>query len=107
MTFQLSIDAEENQLSLKINNFRPESSELINIRLEEVLELLNEIVASDDAASKLTSAELTRLQPGLAALELKYKIFIHQAAQQAAAARSIAEGRDTISQHGFPEFDDV
>ncbi|MFG6591697.1 hypothetical protein [Sulfitobacter sp. 1A12157] len=107
MTFQLSIDTEDNQISLKINNFRPENSELIQVRLKEVTELLHEIVASDDAASGLTSDELTRLQPGLAALELKYKILIHQATQQAATARSIAEGRDTISQHGFPELDDL
>jgi hypothetical protein len=107
MTFKLTVKNEDAQISLEISNFRPENGELINVRLDEVMTLLSEIVSSDEAASKLSDVELTRLQPGLAALELKYKILVHQATQQATAAKSIAEGRDTISQHGFPEFDDV
>ena len=107
MSFKLSIDAEADALSLKISNFKAENRELIAVRLAEVADLLNEIITSDEVAGTLTDAELARLQPSLAALELKYKMLLHQAAQQALAAKSIAEGRDTISQHGFPELDDV
>ena len=107
MNFEISIKSEDTQISLEISNFRPENGALISVRVEEVMTLLSEILSSDEAASKLSDDELTRLQPGLAALELKYKILVHQATQQATAAKSIAEGRSTISQHGFPEFDDV
>jgi len=107
MTFQLSIDTEEDQFSLKIKNFRPESGDLIYVRLEEVRELLEAIVSSDEAASSLTAAELSQLQPSLAALELKYKILIHQAAQLASTARLAAEGRGSSFEHALPELDDV
>lgn len=107
MSFKLNIDAEEDGLSLKISDFKAKDRELVQVRLAEVAELLKEILSSDEAANGLTDAELTRLQPSLAALELKYKLLMHQAAQLAQAAKGIAQGHETISQHGFPELDDV
>ncbi len=107
MSFKLTIDAEEEALSLKISGFDAKDRVLIQARLAEVAELLKEILSSDEAANSLTEAELTRLKPSLAALELKYKILMHQAGALAQAAKDIAQGHETISQHGFPELDDA
>ncbi|WOI30064.1 hypothetical protein [Sulfitobacter dubius] len=107
MSFQLIIDAEEETLSLKVSGFNLKDRAPIQARLAEVAELLEEILSSDEAANSLTDAELTRLTPSLAALELKYKILMHQAGELAQAAKSIAQGHETISQHGFPELDDA
>lgn len=74
MSFKLTIDAEEEALSLKVSGFDTKGRALIQARLAEVAELLEEILSSDEAANRLTDAELTRLEPSLAALELKYKI---------------------------------
>ena len=107
MSFKLTIDAEEEALSLKVSGFDTKGRALIQARLAEVAELLEEILSSDEAANRLTDAELTRLEPGLAALELKYKILLHQAGELAQAAKGIAQGHETLSQHGFPELDDA
>ncbi len=107
MSFKLTIDAEEEALSLKVSGFDAKDCALIQARLAEVAELLEEILSSDEAANSLNEAELTRLEPSLAALELKYKILLHQAGELAQAAKGIAQGHETISQHGFPELDDA
>lgn len=107
MSLKLTIDAEKDALSLKVSGFDAKDCTLIQARLTEVAELLEEILSSDEAANSLIEAELTRLEPSLAALELKYKILLYQAAELAKAAKSIALGDETISQHGFPELDDA
>jgi hypothetical protein len=107
MSFKLSIDAKADQLSLNISRFEADSAELVKARLTEIADVLNEILASDEAAAALTEAEQSRLHPALTALELKYKLLLQQAVHQAKAAKSVAEGQETISQHGFPEFDDA
>lgn len=107
MSFKLSIETEADHLALKVSGFKAEDAEMIGVRLTEIAEVLNDILASDEAASDLTEAQQARLTPALSALELKYKLLLQQAAHQAAAARSVAQGHDTISEHGFPEFDDV
>lgn len=107
MSFKLSIDANADQLSLNVSHFEADTAELIGVRLAEIADVLTETLASDEAANALADAEQTRLSPALAALELKYKTLLHQAAQQARAAKFVAEGENTISQHGFPEFDDA
>jgi len=107
MSFKLSIDAKADQLSLNISHFEADSAELVKARLTEIADVLNEILASDEAAAALTEAEQSRLHPALTALELKYKLLLQQAVHQAKAAKSVAEGQETISQHGFPEFDDA
>lgn len=107
MSFKLSIDTEADAFSIKVDNVVAEDRDLVATRLTEVADLFRAIIASDEAAKNLTDDELTRLQPGLAALELKYKLLIYQATQQAMAAKAIAEGRETIAEHGFLELDDV
>jgi ElaB/YqjD/DUF883 family membrane-anchored ribosome-binding protein len=107
MSFKLNIDAKADQLSLTISGFDAENAELIEARLTEITDVLNEILASDAVASDLTQSEQDRLHPALTALELKYKWLLHQATEQARAAKSVAEGYETISQHGFAEFDDA
>ncbi|MFG6569884.1 hypothetical protein [Sulfitobacter sp. 1A13679] len=107
MSFKLTIDAEEEAFFFKVSGFDAKDRALIHARLAEVAELLEEILSSDEAANSLTEAELTRFKPSLAALELKYKILLHQAGALAQAAKGIAQGHETISQHGFPELDDA
>lgn len=105
MSFTLIVDTKPDQISLTISNFSDENEAHIRKRVTEVESVLKEILAFDDVVSGLSETDHNRLRPGLSALSLKYEMILHAAAQQALVAVKVAEGLESISDHGFPEFD--
>lgn len=104
MSFKLSIDSGPDQISLNISGVEAVNVDFMRERLTEVEAILREILAFDDAVTQLSDTDHSRLQSALAAIDLKYQMILHAAAEQACIGKNIAEGSASVSDHGFPEF---
>lgn len=105
MKAKIKITDENNSISLTISNFEVERAELVKERLMEIEVILGEILQFDEEISQLPQAKFLTLQSALAAMDLKYQAVLHAAKLNACAAKNVANGTESISDHGFPEFE--
>lgn len=105
MNCKLTIVEQSDCLSLNISNFDTGAANLVRERLGEIETMLREILSFDEVVAQLSESDLVRLQPAVAAMDLKYQTIVNAATHQARSANNVADGSESISDHGFPEFD--
>jgi hypothetical protein len=82
------------------------SSEQVEERVKQILPLLAKLLAADVAEMSLTETELHKRFRGIAAQNMIVEATIHSTILHAELLSEIASGRESIADHGFPEFAD-
>lgn len=75
-------------------------------RAQEVLPLLHALLSADDTWIKLTGGDLAARERGFLAMNMICQAATQSATKRAELLRTIADGSQSISDHGFPEFED-
>lgn len=86
----------------------PSDLDPVNIedRIQQVLPLLKRLLDADVAFGTLPEPILEKRYRGIAAQSMKVEAAILSTVLQAELLASVIAGRESISDHGFPEFDD-
>lgn len=74
-------------------------------RVDEILPLLRALLSADDAFVKLSEEEFFERDRGCMAVNMRCQFSIQEATRQAELLKAIADGSESISDHGFPEFE--
>ena len=75
-------------------------------RAQEVLPLLHALLSADDTWLKLAGDDLAARERGCLAMNMMCQGATQSATKRAELLRAIADGSESISDHGFPEFED-
>lgn len=75
-------------------------------RAQEVLPLLYALMLADDTWLKLTGDDLAARERGCLAMNMICQGATQSATNCAELLMAIADGSETIADHGFPEFED-
>lgn len=75
-------------------------------RAQQVLPLLHALLSADDTWTKLTGGDLAARERGFLAMNMICQAATQSATKRAELLRTIADGSQSISDHGFPEFED-
>jgi len=81
------------------------SVETLGDRAREVLPLLHALIAADDTWLKLTGDNLAARERGCLAMNMMCQGATLSATKRAELLRAIADGSESIADHGFPEFE--
>ena len=82
------------------------NTETLEQRAREILPLLLAMVSADDAWLRLTGRELTARERGCLAMNMMCQSATQSATKRAELLQAIADGSESIADHGFPEFAD-
>lgn len=101
---EINIEVAEDRLVIHLGQIGLNNKSLMQ-RVDEVLPLLRALVSADHASEKLSEEEFFERGRGCMAISMRCQFLIQEATRQAELLRKIADGSETISDHGFPEFD--
>lgn len=79
--------------------------ETLGERAREVLPLLKALLSADDAWLSLSGEELSARERGCLAMNMMCQGATQSATKRAELLQAIADGRESIADHGFPEFE--
>lgn len=74
-------------------------------RTEEVLPLLHALILADQNFQKLSERDYSERGRAYMAMNMLCQFTVQKAIKQADLLRAIVDGSESISDHGFPEFD--
>jgi len=102
------------EISLKMEGTRavldcgPIALEPANIeeRVRQMLPMLQRLIDADIAEISLSEPTLEKRSRGIAAQSMMVQAALASAAAQAGLLAEIVSGRESIADHGFPEFGD-
>jgi len=83
-----------------------QSPETLVERINDILPLLQALLSADEAWLGISDDEYAARARGWLAIDMMCKMDIQAATQRAKLLKSIADGAETIGDHGFPEFED-
>ncbi|PKQ10556.1 MAG: hypothetical protein CVT70_19005 [Alphaproteobacteria bacterium HGW-Alphaproteobacteria-1] len=81
------------------------TTETLVARVREVLPLLCALLSADDAFFKLSEDELAVRERGYLAINMMCQGATQKATSWAELLQAIADGSESIADHGFPEFE--
>jgi hypothetical protein len=82
------------------------SASTLDERLADVIPLLCALLSADDTWIELNADEVASRNRGCIAINMLCQASINNAKKYAELLQKIANGRELISNHGFPEFSD-
>jgi len=98
---RIEIDNGIVQISLPLNHA---SEDTVRSRIQQVIPILQQLISSDVAVETRSYEEQIEKKSAVLALDLSCQAHLYKAQICAERIRSIAEGKESISQYGFPEF---
>ncbi|MDO6799721.1 hypothetical protein [Shimia thalassica] len=104
MNPQISIEKEKHSIALRFQNSDQTQIENAYTRFEEIRGLVGELIAIEQALLSISDGEYENRFKAIQAMELKLQITLSSATEQAQICREIVLGLESISQQGFPEF---